>query len=87
MLVLTGLSIMEVNRKSFEIEIDINNAGNSRTLTVVPEGETFSVLLNDINIAQIERSQTNFGKWHLRFGNLSDEDLRKIEEAIDMHYR
>ena len=78
---------MEGNRKSFEIEIDINNAGDSRTLTVVPEGQTFSVLLNDINIAQIERSQTDFGKWHLRFGNLSNADLRKIEEAINLHYR
>lgn len=78
---------MEGNRKSFEIEIDINNAGDSRTLTVVPEGQTFSVLVNDINIAQIERSQTDFGKWHLRSGNLSSEDLHKIKEAINLHYR
>jgi len=77
----------EENRGSFQIEIDINNAGNSRTLTIVPEGELFSVLLNKINIAQIERSQTDFGKWHVRFGNISDEDLAKIEEAINRHYR
>jgi hypothetical protein len=74
------------DKNSFEIYIDIHNAGTPRTLTVVPEGETFSILLNGINIAQIDHNNTDFEEWHLRFGNLSVDDVNKIRAAIDKHY-
>ena len=71
---------------SFEIKVDINNAGDARTLTIVSEGEKFSILLNEINIAQMERLTTEKGSWHVRFSNLCEEDMQKVKDAIDLHF-
>ena len=76
---------MMPEQETFEIYVDIHNAGAERTLTVVKEGSTFDILLNGVHIAQMDY-QTGFEEWHLRFGNLSSEDLKKVEAAIRNRY-
>ena len=75
----------ENHTHNFEIKIDINNAGDLRTLTIVSEGKVFSVLLNEINIAQLERSANDKDDWHIRFSNLSELDMKRVQEAINLH--
>lgn len=75
---------LELHNPEFEIVINLD--GQSKTITVKPDEtsdgvEYFICKSGDEEITQIRRDEDQ--KWEQLWGNLSDEDVATVGEAIE----
>lgn len=75
---------MEELEESFDIWVDLK--GKSTGLTVIPGMEKFLIVLDGVHLTEIQHTADDIQGWEQLDGNLDDETVQAIGEAIESHY-
>ena len=75
---------METTGNNFTVHVQLAGTGTPAALQITHADETFSAQVNEVNISIINNGDNS---WSLVTGQLEQEDVNAIGEAIEQYYQ